>query len=394
VDCKGAGIAEGNASISGVASIDAVFTSVLRFQTEADHVSAALDAELAEIRAAFGIPADSKLDVELRARIAANVDGELRVQTDWPICAANVQTSVDANARCEGMVSPGEVMVQCRGRCELAAGTTAQCDANAELTCTSISASSGCGGECKGRCTTLITSAAVCTGTCRGECTGACSAYADSAATSCAGQCDGMCTGTCEVELPYGERCDGVCRGECTVTSAAGACDATATASCQSSAGGSVLCAGRCDGEIEPPMVSLKCDAAVKAEAKMSVLCSAPRVEISYQPRADADPAASAQFAVGVELLRLRLPNLLATAARADLIADAGADLLVDASGAIGAGIKANGDAFAKGDLKAGVGMICATRQASKIPGLINKSAGELQASLTATAGLTGALKL
>jgi len=43
VDCKGGGIAEGNASISGVASIDAVFQSVLNFQAKADNISAGAD---------------------------------------------------------------------------------------------------------------------------------------------------------------------------------------------------------------------------------------------------------------------------------------------------------------------------------------------------------------
>jgi hypothetical protein len=141
-------------------------------------------------------------------------------------------------------------------------------------------------------------------------------------------------------------------------------------------------------------MASAKCDASVKAEAKMNVECTPPRLAVHYKLKAGVNADAQAKFVAGVENLKVRLPALLAATAQADLVADAGADLLADAGGAISAGIKATGDAFAKGDLKAGVGMICAAGQAGKIPGVINKSAGELQASLTAAAGVTGAVGL
>src|SRR3972149_992550 len=50
VECSAGGIVEGNASISGVASIDAFFQSVLSFQAKAGNVSAGIEAELAAIR--------------------------------------------------------------------------------------------------------------------------------------------------------------------------------------------------------------------------------------------------------------------------------------------------------------------------------------------------------
>ena len=56
MDCKGGGIVKGNASISGVASIDAFFQSVISFQAKADNVSAGINAQLAgDSQGDFGI---------------------------------------------------------------------------------------------------------------------------------------------------------------------------------------------------------------------------------------------------------------------------------------------------------------------------------------------------
>src|SRR5689334_9527213 len=50
LECPSRGIAEGNASISGVASVDAFFQSVLDYQLKADNVSSAIEAQLSAIR--------------------------------------------------------------------------------------------------------------------------------------------------------------------------------------------------------------------------------------------------------------------------------------------------------------------------------------------------------
>jgi len=49
--CPKTGIVDGNASISGVASVDSFFQAVLDFQAKANNVSAGIDAQLAAIKA-------------------------------------------------------------------------------------------------------------------------------------------------------------------------------------------------------------------------------------------------------------------------------------------------------------------------------------------------------
>jgi len=73
--CAAEGIAEGNASISGVASVDSFFQSVINFQGKALGVSAAIDAEVQAIRADFGIDAGANFETELNAQISANLEG-------------------------------------------------------------------------------------------------------------------------------------------------------------------------------------------------------------------------------------------------------------------------------------------------------------------------------
>src|SRR6188768_3638794 len=58
--CSEKGVAEGNASISGVANIDAFFSSVVNFNAKANLVSGNINAELAKIKASLGLKADAK----------------------------------------------------------------------------------------------------------------------------------------------------------------------------------------------------------------------------------------------------------------------------------------------------------------------------------------------
>src|SRR5438552_8955702 len=55
------GVADGNAAITGVPSIDAFFGAVINFQSAADGVNAGIEAQLDAIKADFGLAANADL---------------------------------------------------------------------------------------------------------------------------------------------------------------------------------------------------------------------------------------------------------------------------------------------------------------------------------------------
>jgi hypothetical protein len=395
VDCE-AGLAEGNASISGVASVDAFFSSVLSFQGKADGVTAAINAELAAIRGDFGIAADADLEAQLRAKIEANVEGGLTIEAEPARCAVDAQATLEAQARCDAEFDPGSAMVKCEGSCEVEASAMVECSGSAELKCTVNPPMGMCEGTCKGSCTAELTAAATCEGTCTGTCSGNCSAYSDSGATQCAGKCDGMCQGSCEVELAAEAECTGECRGECTFTPPDGNCEGGIRAECEAEAGAMVDCQGRCDGEFEPPMAKAECQASAKAEAKLNVECTPPRVVIDYELNASASAEASAQFAAGVRSLEVRLPALLAAIKRAELVADAGAGLAADAGGAVEGAVNAVRADLGEDDpdLRLYFGVRCALGELGAVQGILGGATGRLSGSIEAATGVTGALGL
>jgi len=76
---KLAGIAEGNASISGVQPVDSFFAAVVNFKSSADGVSDGIQAQLDAIRADFGIKADADLAAGLKAQFDANLTAKLDI---------------------------------------------------------------------------------------------------------------------------------------------------------------------------------------------------------------------------------------------------------------------------------------------------------------------------
>lgn len=391
-DCPAEGIAEGNASISGVASVDAFFQSVVNFQTKADGVSAAITAELAAIRGDFGIAADADLEAELQAQITANVEGSLTVEAEPARCAVDAQATLDAQARCDAEFDQGSAMVKCEGSCEVEASAMVECSAGAELKCTINPPMGMCEGTCQGSCTAELTAAASCEGTCRGQCTGECSAYVKNTAgeAECSGTCQGMCQGSCEVELAAEASCTGECRGECTFTPPDGNCEGGIRAECEAAAGAMVDCNGRCEGNFEPPMAKAECQASAKADASINVECTPPRVAISYQLRAGANAEAQAQFVAAVRNLEVRLPALLAAIRRAEIVGEAGAELVGAGRVAVEGAVEGALDGEANLRILAGLG--CAATELEAVQGAITGAAGRLEASLTASADLTGAL--
>ena len=378
------GLVEGNASISGVASVDAFFQSVLNFEARADMVSSGIDAEVRAIGAAFGIEGD--VAAGLDAQVKANLDGELKVVAEPARCEVDAQASVQASASCEGEVSPGMVEVDCSGSCEVEATAEVKCDAMADLKCTVTAPSVECKGGCSGSCTVTGSVAASCEGTCRGGCMGDCSLM--NAEGECEGHCEGTCMGECEFAVTADATCMGTCNGECTVTNPMGGCEGGVRAECQAKADASVKCEGRCTGEVTPPMASVECQATAKAEASLNVECTPPRVEIVYAFKAGVSAEAQAKFEAGVSVLKARLPALLASIRKAESIGGAGVDLGV----AGGTAVKAAARAALEGDatIRVQLGVACAVAELNEVAKTVESSGSRLNASIDAAAELTG----
>jgi len=392
INCEAGGIAEGNASISGVASVDAFFGAVINFQNTALSVAGGIDAELEAIRADFGIEAGTELSAGIMAQASAHLEGGLTIEVEEPRCEVDASATLDAQAKCEAMVDPGSVMVACEGGCEVEASAEVSCDAEADLNCTLKAPSVACSGECKGSCTLEGSAAADCSGTCKGGCNGNCSLM--NASGECEGKCEGTCTGSCEMELEVAASCEGSCSGECTVQNPEGGCEGGIRAECKAKAGGMVMCDGRCDGEVTPPSASAECDASVKAEASLNVECKPPSIRIDYELAVggNVDVEAQAKFVAALENLKVRLPKLKAALAKADLVAKAGAGLAASADGAVKGAINTS----LEGDvsLQAKFGLGCALMELGAVEGAISTASGRLSASVDASVELTSGLGL
>ena len=373
IKCEAGGIAEGNASISGVGSIDAFFQSVLNFKGRADVVASGIDAEVSAIGASFGIEGD--VAAGLQAQISANLEGGLKVVAEPAKCEVDVQASVQASARCEGMVDPGSVMVACEGGCEVEASADLDCGADADVSCTFTGPSIMCEGGCEGTCT--LDAAAECSGTCNGTCEGTCSLM--NAEGQCAGSCSGTCMGSCEATVSA--MCSGTCNGSCTKTNPEGGCEGAVHASCEAHAGATVMCDGRCSGNVTPPSAKVECEASAKAEASMNVECSPPRVAITYQFKAGIDASAQAKFEAGIRSLEAHLPVLLASLQKGDIVIKAGAEL---------------GEAGAKAgtDFRVLFGLKCALGELGTVKSTLTDASARLSASADAASGVVGAFDM
>jgi hypothetical protein len=396
VNCTGPGIAEGNASISGVGKVDAFFQSVLDFQTKSTSISSAIDAELQAIRGDFGIEADVNLADELGAMIDAQLEGGLEIDAEPARCAVDAQASLQAQAKCDVEVEPGKATVECKGSCAVEAGAEVECDAEADLRCTMAAPSIDCKGECKGSCEVALQAAARCDGTCKGSCSGKCSAYVKNAdgELECEGACEGSCEGSCKTELAAEAACMGTCEGECTVQNPEAGCEGGIRAECKAKADASISCNGRCEGEFEPPAASAECEVSARAQAKLNVECTPPRVAIRYALKVNAVRnalGARPSFIVAVEKLKVRLPALLAAIKRAESVHAAGTELSVDGRAAMRAAVMTalSGDA----SIQVKVGLTCAATQLDTVGDVLESSVGKIKDSIDASVKLTAALQ-
>jgi hypothetical protein len=361
--CPAKGVADGNASITGVASIDAFFSSVVRFQNAADTISDGVRAELDGIALSVGLQAGaSAADIKtaVAAKITANVDGSLTIVADPPHCSVTAKATLQAEAQCDAKFDPGSASVTCQGTCDVQAGAQVDCGASADLTCTGTAPSLNCTGTCQGECD--LTAAATCSGTCNGTCNGTCSVK--NADGSCAGSCSGTCQGTCKLEAAG--TCSGSCKGQCTYKPATASCDASAQAHCTAKAGASVDCKGSCTGTVTPPSASAECTASAKADASVNATCTPPQLSVSFQLKASADVT----FTAWLEGLKGHISNILALKAKLDGVVTAGADIASTGQTAISASFQTtlSGDvdfktktlvtACAPGQLKVAIGLV------------------------------------
>lgn len=383
--CPAEGVAEGNASISGVASVDAFFGAVTTFDAKANLVAGNIQAELDAIAVSLDLEpgaASADITAAIKAKIKANVQGDLKVKAEPAKCEVSASATVEATAKCDASVEPGMVSAKCEGTCQVDASAEASCSGDAEVQCTGTAPDLSCSGECKGTCE--LDTAGSCDGTCEGTCMGG--------TKDASGRCDGMCQGSCKLEA--GGSCSGTCKGECTYTPPSGMCEANATVECKAMADASVECSGKCEGKVEPPKASAECEASAKAEAEANVECTPPSIDIGFEfaGSVQGDATAQAEFEAWLTGFKGHLSAILAEVKRAQVLVDVGGDVAAAANGAVKGAIntQAKGDL----DLKATVGLGCALDQLPVVVTVVGDATSNLQASLSGAVDVTGAVGL
>lgn len=400
---------DGEASVTGVGSIDAFFGAVLTVESKTLAVEGELKATLGQMAAIVGAQVDANASLDAMAsavvtgfaELKGNIDGGIALKYAAPKCSVSVNATLEAKAKCEGEVSPGKVDVACKGECVADANVEApSCDG--EVSCSGTAPSFECEGECTGACE--LTAGGECSGSCEGSCNlevagkcdGECKGSTD-AGGNCTGECElragakceGTCTGRCNLEAAA--ECSGQCRGECTWNPGTAECNGRVSCT-PGSANASVMCNGECKGEVEPPKVKAECEASVKAEAEMSAECTPPSISLDYELAADfefeggADLDAKAAFDAKIRAFGEAYAKLLAQGAKIEGILRASGNLGAAATGAIkGAAGSVKGD-FAV-TFKVATCLPTAITDASA---KLKASAGKLEASADAIATITG----
>ncbi len=388
INCEAGGVLEGNAHVSGIASIDSFFGAVIDVNARVGEVNGTIRAELDAIGASVGLePGAAGADIRLaiEGRISAAVSGGLQVQAEPARCSASVEVVAAAAAECDASVDPGEVSFACEGSCEVEAGVAVDCGATADLHCTVTAPSVACDGMCTGSC--YADAGVSCEGTCRGGCSVECEVQ--NADGTCNGLCEGTCTGSCELEVAAA--CEGSCEGSCDYVPPSGECEASAQASCEAQAGGSVECDAGCEGSAQPPSVSAECEASVEASASASVQCTPPSVAItwSWSQEFAGNAEAQAEFRGWITGLRGHYSGILAARAQGDLLLDAGAGLAAAATGAV---TDAAADLSAGANVQAVIGARCALGELGPAAAAIEASVSSLGASVAAVGEISAAI--
>jgi hypothetical protein len=412
LECKG--VVQASGSVSGIAEVDAFFTSALNFRAQASVLEADINGVLREMAAAFDLEVEGKSTAQLAGDIEGYVKGGfggkidaeagLNIKFTEPRCEVSAQATLQAKAKCEAEVDPGSVSVECKGGCVIDAQAKADC--SGKVQCSGKAPSFACTGTCEGTC--KLSAAAECTGTCTGtcnmevagKCDGECSVALDEDG-NCAGscklsggaKCEGTCEGSCEVQA--GATCEGECTGTCKYEPGEANCEGELT--CEAEASAMVDCKGECKGEIEPPQVKAECEASVKAEANFSAECSPPALDVDYQLSAEfqaqveGDAELKAEFEAQLEAFVKAFGKLQAKSAKLKLVASAGADLVGAAGGAVEKGIKAAVDG--KGSIQVKVGAACALKALGEAKNLVGDASATVGGCVEAVGKVGGAVK-
>lgn len=424
-ECPTEGIEQGNADITGLAAIDGFFQSVINFRNVSSGVAGDIQGELDGIRLAVGVTdaelesANGNLGAAISAKLQADFEASIEIQAQPPRCEVDARVTAEASVECQVEagcdIDPGNVSVECMGQCTVEASVEGGCEAEAQLKCEVSGPTVSCMGECSGACSVEGELAADCSGECTGSCDLDASAGIDCAG-ACTGTCDGedvdgaacegTCTGSCELDASAGIQCNGTCNGSCAVSGMAAldcqgscngtckadpggaTCEANAKASCELNAEASATCTGKCEGEFNPPMAdcsaAASCDASAKADAEFNASCSPPSVEIVVTVGADLDVEAQARLDYIVGELRLRVPRLLASLKKGEVVIMAGLELGSDAAAAIEGSL----EAIAEGDInvRAAFRLTCSEvgDQFRAVGGVIAASGEELNGSYCA----------
>lgn len=412
LECKS--VVEASGSVSGIAEIDAFFESALKFKGQANVLEGEVRAVLREMAVALQLDVDAGASAaELAAAIEGHIkagfggkidaDAGLSIKFTPPRCEVSAQATLQAKAKCEADVKPGKASVECKGGCVIDAKAKADC--SGKVQCSGKAPSFKCEGTCEGSC--KLEAAAECSGTCTGTCN-----------LDVAGTCDGECLGTqegglCkgECKLAGGAKCEGKCEGSCEVQGGAeckGECTGTCKydpgeascegeLTCEAEASAMVECEGECKGEIEPPEVKAECEASVKAEANFSAECQPPALDVDYrlsasfQAQVDGDADLKAEFEAQLAGFVKAFGKLQAKAAKLDLVAKAGADLVGAASGAVKSGI--NSAVNGKGSIQVKIGAACALDALPEAAKMVGDASSSVSASLSAVGKIGGAVK-
>ncbi len=395
-------VANGDVSISGEASIDAFFSAVVTLESKAAELDASIKLSVDQIAGILGAEVDANVDATIdnikakfEADITANLEGGLKIDYEEPKCSVTAKAAVEASAKCDASVKGGEASVECKGECVADVDAMVACEG--ELKCTGTAPSFACEGTCEGSCE--LEAGAKCEGECKGTCTVETEAECDgefhastedgaSGGGTCSvragAKCEGTCSGSCE--LTGGLECQGKCKGECTYTAPMAECNGQA--SCTASGNASVKCEGECKGEVTPPEVSAQCEATAKAEAEFSAECTPPRLDVSYELKADlmGDADFQAEFGAKVDAFARAYGELVAKVANLKGIATAAADLPKAAVEAVTGAVP---ELKANADLKAGFKLGCALAELPEAGKKATAALGKVKGSIETAGKLT-----
>lgn len=379
LSCPAKGLLEGNASISGIQSIDAFFGALVDFKGAADLMTDNIAEAKARMALSVGLPAaagDAELKAALKAKIDANASGGLKVKFAPPECKASIDVTVEATARCDADFDPGSASVKCEGSCTAEASAEMKCDAEAEMVCHGTAPSLKCEGSCTGSCE--LNAAAKCDGTCKGTCAGS-----GGTQQGFNGKCDGTCKGECELEV--GGECSGSCKGECAYTAPSGGCQGGAKVECKAKGDAKLECKGECSGQVEPPKAKAECEAAASAKANASAECTPPAVDVAFKYKANLTASQKAEFDAWLSGFKANLGTLSAEAqGRGKLLIASAGTLAAAAEGAVKGSISEM--ANAKADIKVAAGAGCALQQLGGAKELLVGVKGQVEGNVSSVA--------